>query len=126
MNERGFEDEWKKANVKYGAASRTATLRAVGAGAVFGVTFLAVFLALGSALGSREAEREAQARAEGYTVTYRTVRGHGVSEGERMRSAGIGLFGLAALAAAAAGAAVFFGTGGKLSAEHRRGLDRMR
>lgn len=126
MDAPDLDDEWKKANAKYGASTRKATLRLVGSGAVFVATFLAVFLGLGSTLGAREAEREAQARAAGYTPVYRTVRGRGVTEGERMRSAGGALFAIAGLAAAAAGAAVFFGTGGKISAEHRRGFDQLR
>ncbi len=118
-------DEWKAANEKYGAASRKAKLRFVLAALAFAVVFGGTFLGVGSVLAGQEAAEDARLAEQGYKRVY-YKRGRHVSDGERAANAGVLLFVIAGAAGVGAAAMVFFGMGGKLSAEYARGLDQLR
>jgi hypothetical protein len=123
--EPGAIDEWAAANAKYGARARKARVRTALSLAAFGGVFFAVVLGAGSVLAEREQKETDQLAEQGLRPVY-YKRGRQISEGERSASSGFVLFVVAAGVASAAAAGVFFAMGGRLSAEHTRGLDLMR
>lgn len=115
--------EWAAMNKKHGG--KKARVRGLLSGAAFLVVFLAVFLGLGSTLAASEEQENEALAARGLRKVYVGRRGRHVSEGERARGSFLFLFALGGAAGLAAGGAVFFGMGGKLSAEHIRGMKNM-
>jgi len=114
-------DEWN-ARAKAAAGHRRAMMVPVLVGlALFFVITFASFSVLGRYFGENAIDHQRQLQEQGVVeATYR--RGRQVTEGEQARSAGLALF----LAAFALGAGAGFGAfrllGGKISAEHSRGL----
>ncbi len=115
--------EWASMNEKHGGGK--ARSRTLLSGATFLVVFLAVFLGLGSVLATREEEENAALAAQGLRRVYVGRGGRSVSEGERTSGSFLLLFAAGGAAGLVAGGAVFFAMGGKLSAEHIRGLKNM-
>jgi hypothetical protein len=116
-------DEWNAAAKRGAAARRRVLVPIVVAMVLFGAGFFGTFFALGQLWGSSAAEDEARKeeilRGGGTVIE---VHRRGSMKETRAMGDGFLLFAIAAGAGLALGAAGFFVLGGRLSAEHTRGL----
>jgi hypothetical protein len=121
------QEEWDRVARAGAAATRKVLLRSVAAAIAFAIVFGGVFVGCGSAWGDHEAAEQAdrEARlARGETVY--VVRPRGETKESRAAKQGFLLILFAAGAGTAAAIGAFVAFGGRLSPEHRRGLQRIR
>jgi hypothetical protein len=118
-------EEWSKAARAGAGRKRRLMIPVIVGCALFVSVTLGIFLGVGAWTGERAAARK-QSLADRGLVEVTTRRGRTVSEGELTRDAGAGLFFLAVAVGALAGVGGFVATGGKISAEHARGLGQKR